>query len=185
MIRFRVFSESEYNEGEGSITVMLNSRLKEYLLNLKNNFTSYELWNILSLKSKYSIRLYELFKSYEYQHSKKFELEELKGLLCAESYSRYGNFAARVIEPAVREINQYTNLDVSYKAIHQGRTHKVVGIEFKIRTKSNLDAFQAYIETDTRIKNKNKQVPGQLSLFGPEHEKDKHTQEGGGSACPS
>ncbi len=165
VIRFRVFSESEYNEGEGCITVMLNSRLQEYLLNLKNNFTSYELWNILSLKSKYSIRLYELFKSYEYQHYKKFNIDELKELLCAESYSRYSNLAARVIEPAVKEINQYTNLEVAFKAVQEGKTHKVVGIEFTIKTKSSKDAFQAYMETDTRLTKKNKQVPGQISMF--------------------
>ncbi len=165
VIRFRVFSESEYNEGEGSITVMLNSRLQEYLLNLKNNFTSYELWNILSLKSKYSIRLYELFKSYEYQHYKRFGIEELKELLCAPNYKTYDALKRKVIDIAVKEINQYTNLEVSYNALQEGKNHKTVGIEFTIKTKSSKDAFQAYMETDTRLTKKNKQVPGQISMF--------------------
>lgn len=164
-IRFRVFSEAEYNDKQGSITVVLNSRLKKHLLELSHNYTMYELWNVLSLKSKYSIRLYELFKSYSYQHTIELDYEELKSLLCAEHFKLYAKFKERVIDKAIAEINQFTNLEVQYKAIKKGRNHKVESIIFNIRRKQSLEAYTAYIKTVDRINKKTGQVEGQLSLF--------------------
>lgn len=164
-IRFRVFSEGEYNERQGSISVVLNSRLKKYLLELSHNYTSYELWNILSLKSKHSIRLYELFKSYEYQHDKTFDYEELKSLLCVESYKVYSMFLQRVLNPALEEINLLTNLNVTFEPIRKGQHHKTVGIRFLITKKKQLQAYQAYRQTAERINKRNGEFPGQLSLF--------------------
>lgn len=167
-IRFRVFSESEYNDKQGSITVVLNSRLKKYLLEISHNYTAYELWNILSLKSKYSIRLYEIFKSYEYQHDKTFDYEELKSLLCAENYKVYSAFLVRVLNPALNEINLLTNLNVTFEPIQKGKNHKTVAIRFLITKKKQLQAYAAYVETAKRINKRNGEVPGQLSLFDPE-----------------
>lgn len=163
--KFRVFSEAEYNDKQGSITVMLNSRLKKYLLQLSHNYTMYELWNILSLKSKYSIRLYEIFKSYAYQHQITLDFDTLKELLCAEHYVLFSKFKIRVLDKSVSEINTYTNLCVSYDAIKEGRNHKVKAITFNILQKSSLDAYKAYRRTTDKINEKNGQVKGQLSIF--------------------
>ena len=164
-IRFRVFSESEYNDRQGSITLVLNSRLKKYLLEISHNYTMYELWNVLSLKSKYSIRLYELFKSYAYKHTIEFEYEELKSLLCAENYKLYAKFKERVLDKAISEINRYTNLNVSFTANKQGRSHKVERIVFNIAQKQSLEAYGAYLKTVERINKKTGQTVGQMSIF--------------------
>ena len=75
--KFRWFSEAEYIEKQGKVILMLNSNMKQYLIDLSHSFTQYELYNILALKSKYSIRLYELFKSYSYKQTKDFDLEHI------------------------------------------------------------------------------------------------------------
>lgn len=164
-IRFRVFSESEYNERQGSITVILNSRLKKYLLDLSHNYTMYELWNILSLKSKFSLRLYELFKSYAYKSKIEFDYEELKDLLCAKHYTVYSKFKERVLEKGIQEINTYTNLIVEYEVIKEGKNHKVKRIDFNIKQKHSLEAYKAYRKTAERINKENHQIEGQLGIF--------------------
>ena len=48
-------SSAEYKEGEGVIDLSFSPKLKPYMLQLKNQFTSYRLSNILNLNSTYSI----------------------------------------------------------------------------------------------------------------------------------
>lgn len=165
--KFRVFSEIEYNEKKGSITVMLNSHLKQYLLDIgrAGQYTKYELWNILSLKGKYSIRLYELFRSYSYQQEKEFDIEDLKSLLCAEQYKSFGNLKQRVLDVAINEINIFTDLDVTYKTKKAGRGGKVSRITFYIRKKKLDDKMTAYYETVDKINKQNRQIKGQISIF--------------------
>ncbi len=164
-IKFRIFSEACYNNKQGSISVILNSQLKKYLLELSHNYAMYELWNILSLKSKYSVRLYELFKSYAYQREITTDFDTLKGLLCAEHYKLYSKFKERVLEKSVREINEFTNLSVVYNPQKKGRSHKVSAITFTITEKKSFEAYKAYRQSVARINKKGNQIEGQMSLF--------------------
>ncbi len=173
-IKFRTFSEAEYNEKNGSITLLLNSRLKKYLLDIgkQGQYTKYELWNILSLKSKYSIRLYELFRSYSYQQEKEFDIDDLKSLLCAENYKVFADFKRYVLDKGIQEINIFTDLKVTYETKKAGKEHKVQKIIFKIHKKKIDDRLTAYYETVDRVNKKGKQVKGQISIFDYDMEKE-------------
>ncbi|MBF8984828.1 replication initiation protein [Lutibacter sp. B2] len=57
-------SSAEYFKGQGIVELCFDPKLKPYLLQLKENFTTYRLKNIVQLKSYYSIRIYELLKQY-------------------------------------------------------------------------------------------------------------------------
>jgi len=87
-------------ENSGTVIVKIDDMMKPYLLQLKEHFTQYELLYTLGMKSQYSIRLYELLKSYEFQHEKLFEIEELKIRLSAETYNRFPDFKRRVLTPS-------------------------------------------------------------------------------------
>jgi plasmid replication initiation protein len=141
---------------------MLNSNIKQYLIDLSRNFTKYELYNILALKSKYSIRLYELFKSYAFQRVKEIELEELKELLGAVNYE-YRDFKRRIMDKTCEEINYYTDINVSYEAITKGR--KVVAIVFYIAPKERLEGYAAYWNTIEEINKRNSIPKGQMSIY--------------------
>jgi plasmid replication initiation protein len=142
---------------------MLSRSLRDYLIGLTKNFTQYELYNILALKSKYSIRLFELFKSYSYQKRKEFPIDTLKELLYASNYVKFGDFRRRVLEPAIEEINEYTELTISYETIHKGK--KVIAVKFIINRKEALDGYISYKKTIERINNDHKQVKGQMSIY--------------------
>lgn len=164
--KFRWFSEAEYIEKKGLLRVIFNSNIKQYLLQLQTNFTQYELWNILALKSKWSIRLYELFKSYEYKHRKTFEVESLKEILGATNYKQFGDFKKRILDKAKEEINLYSDILIDYEIETVGKGHKAANITIIITKKDSTDGYLAYRKTIETInkRNKNQQLKGQLRL---------------------
>lgn len=130
----RWFKEANIEKEKNNlITIELDNKLKPYLIQLNQFFTVYEVGYIYPMESKYSIRLYELLKSYENIGKCSFDLTELKLKLQTPEYKEYNNFKKRVIEPALEEINEYTDLQVSFKPIREGRNIKK--LFFDINTK--------------------------------------------------
>lgn len=124
------------NKRSGIAKIRIDEDLAPYLFDLKEKFTQYQLYNVLAMKSAFSVRMYELMKSYAFQKSKVFDLDELKRLLMIDnvkSYTRYPDFRRKVLEKAQKEINKLTDLEMSFEPITKGR--KVVKIKFIIRKK--------------------------------------------------
>ena len=161
--KFRWFSEVEIIKGSGKVNLLLNSNIKKYLLQLQESFTQYELYNILALKGKYSIRLYEWFKSYSFLKEKTVAIDKIKHILDAENYTEYKAFRRRVIEPAIKEINEYTDLEVNYNKIITGKS--VSGLIFYIRFKEPLERFGSYRHTIEELNKRAGIAEGQMSIF--------------------
>lgn len=119
------------HEDNLTVSLKLNEYLMPYLIDLQENYTGYILEYILAMKSKYSIRLYEILKSYANLKEYTVKIEDLKDKLQCPEYAVYNNFKVRVIDTAIEEINKYTDLFVSYTPIRQNR--KIVAIKFDIR----------------------------------------------------
>ena len=120
-----------YNETEGSIDIRFDPFLRPYLLELKREFTSYKLENVVQLKSTYAIRIYELLKQYEKIQERTFLLKDLRKLLGAEDiYPAYGNFKQRVLMPAQKELKAKTDISFNLEEIKAGR--RVTKIKFII-----------------------------------------------------
>lgn len=123
---------SSIQNKRGVIELEFSQKLIPYLLQLKERFTSYELKNILYLKNKYSIRIYELLKQYKNMSSntRKFDLIEFKHILMLEEeqYTRFYDFERFVLKPSMEEINKFTDINIQYEKITKGR--KIVGIRY-------------------------------------------------------
>ena len=146
------------NKQSGAVIIKIDEMMKPYLLQLQERFTQYELLYTLAMRSQYSIRLYELLKSYEYQRRKIFDIEELKRILSAENYTRYPDFKRYVLDIAMREMNDLSDLIVTYKIIKEGRRY--AKIEFSMRIKKDIDErLRTWAKIDEVIN------PAQLSLF--------------------
>ena len=132
------------NKQSGIIKIRLDNDMKPFLLQLKENFTSYELIWTLHFKSKYTIRLYELIKSIHFheleEYRREYSLEELRRLLDADKYERWIHFKQRVLEPSIEEINSYSDKNVVWEPIKKGKS--VERIRFIITTKDSLEAEQ-------------------------------------------
>ena len=128
--RIPVLSIIKYKKG--SIELKVNDQLAPYLLDLKSKFTKYSLQEVLSLKSGFSMRLYQLLAQYQYRQEVEFSLEKLRFCLNVDDgkLQRFFDFKKRVLEPAKNEINEKSSLRFEYKLIKKGR--KVIAIKFII-----------------------------------------------------
>ncbi|MFK8796018.1 replication initiation protein [Planococcus plakortidis] len=126
-------SSAKYIKGEGVLELSFSPKLRPYMLQLKDHFTSYRLSNVLSLNSTYSIRLYELMKKWQKTGKWEKSVEDLKLQFGVpeDSYKRYNHFKTRVLLRAVEEVNEKTDLFIKIREIKKGRS--VEKIEFIIR----------------------------------------------------
>ena len=124
------------NKKSGIAHIKLDEDMVPYLFDLKQKFTQYQLYNVLGMKSAFSVRIYELMKSYSFRHTITFELDELKKLLMVEdvkSYNRFPDFRRKILEKAQLEINELTDINIEFEPIKTGR--KVTSIKFIIEEK--------------------------------------------------
>lgn len=113
----------------GMVTFEISGLLKPFLLELKKNFTAYQLQYIPKLKSGYSIRLYELLHQYRSIGKRTFELDDLQKKV-GSNYPLYGNFKVKVLQKAQKDLKKCTNLAFVFSDIKTGR--KVTSIRFTI-----------------------------------------------------
>jgi len=114
--------------------ISFHQDMKDYLLDIQEKYTRYPLEDILNLKLKHSLKLYEYLKSISFNELI-ISLEKLKKRIDIpnESYDKYGIFKQKVLEPVLKEINEKTSINVKYEPIKDGR--KVVKIKFTIERK--------------------------------------------------
>jgi plasmid replication initiation protein len=144
----RWFTTARSNKKSGKVTVKFHEDMMPYLVQLAQGtdfYTKYQLQYILPMSCTYSPRLYEILKSYQYNNRQwYFEIEDLKHLLDCKNYERWPDFRRYVLEPAVAEINKYTDLAICYSLIKSGR--KVVRVNFQLVSKTQSEIIKTQRE---------------------------------------
>lgn len=103
----------ERDRPEDGIQVTLSPQLSRFFLGLKEKkgISFYSVKNILQFDCKYSLPLFELLYRFKRSKRAEFSLECIREKLGAvDIYPRYNNFTARVLSPAIKEINEKTDL---------------------------------------------------------------------------
>lgn len=149
-------SKARINKGSGKITVRLDDDIQKYVIGLFDNYTQYELLSTLPMKSNYSFRIYELLKSYAFTKHHTFDIDELKTMLSATNYVNFKDFRKYVLEVATKEINLYTDIEISWQPIKNGK--KVVQVYFNIKQRDTWARYEASIAAS-------EQIEGQISIF--------------------
>lgn len=143
-------SKATIYKRSGKIKIRLDEDLKPYLLRLSQNFTRYSLHNIVRMKSKYGIMLYELLKSYSFQGKAiEFPIDWLKENLDCMNYENFTNFKNKVILPAIKDINTYSELAVSIEYKKTGRSF--TDIVFYIQNLEKSEALEDREEAARRF----------------------------------
>ena len=126
-----MFQRVDYMLGQGIIEIKLTEDITSYLFDLKENFTSYELASALRLTSKYAKRIYQYCSQWKDQgETKKYDIQDFKmtlGLLDAigkDKAIRMSDFRESVLDVAVKQINEHTELHIGYKLEKRVRTYK-------------------------------------------------------------
>ena len=100
-----------------------------------NPYTKYLKEDILSLKLTYSIDLYHLAKKYQGMGGFTMSLDDYrKELGTPKSYARINNLKDNAVDAPIKEINENTDINISYENIKRGR--QVVGFKFTVKSKS-------------------------------------------------
>jgi plasmid replication initiation protein len=154
----RWIASAEYFAGAGEIEVEISQKLRPLLLQLKEgNYLNYELGNILSLRSNYLIRLYELLK-HEYNKVVKYKpnttaviheinIDDLrKRFEIPESYQYSSGIKNRIFDKAVEQFAKHTDLKIEYK-VSRKKGKKVIAVEFTIRENDGLADYLKDLRT--------------------------------------
>lgn len=127
----------DYLPTHGKLYLFFAPKILPYLSQLKGKFTQYELKNIGDMKSTYGIRLYLLMMQWKTTGTRTIEIDWLKKQLeLDESYERMDNFKARVIDPAVNDMNKNSDYTVSWEQRKTGR--RVTHLTFTFAEKQSL-----------------------------------------------
>ena len=162
--RFQWIVTPDIRKGQGVIEVEIPKKVMPYLWKLSEKFTAYQLYNILALKSSYSIMLYELFKSYAWKKTIVLSLDDLRKYLGLDEtkYKEYKALRRAVIERSLKEIETYTDLRVTFEPVRRGRYY--VALEFNIRVTEGTENWESYRRAMAEI-NGVRYIPGQMHLF--------------------
>ena len=118
-----------FHKGEGKITLSWSEDVLAYIGQLKRRFTTYRLADIANLNTSYAIRIYELLMQFNATKKRLISLEEFRKLFQLEDkYPLFKDLNKWVIKPAVKEINDSSNLIVYYSTKKKGKN--VIALEF-------------------------------------------------------
>lgn len=127
----------DYLENEGRVYLYFAPKVIPYISMLEGGFTRYNLTYIAPMTSVYGIRFYELFKCWLMSNktvTKAISLDDLKELLDLKGqYPSIKDFKLKVLDRGLEDVNQHTDLAVSYENKRTGR--KITSLEFTISSR--------------------------------------------------
>ena len=155
LIKSRWVQQVTYLDDEGAIELVFTLAVVNGISRIdgaEEFFTSYLLEQTASMDSIYSVRLYELLVQWvAAKQTPLFELNKFRDQLGVEDheYKRMGNFKLRVLDLAVKEINEKSDIKVSYSQVKKGRT--ITGFKFTVheKLKSKTDKTSKLRDVDT------------------------------------
>ncbi|WP_348550016.1 replication initiation protein RepM (plasmid) [Psychrobacter sp. KFRI-CH2-11] len=138
----RFVQRASYCEGGGYVEVMFGNDVIPLITRLSEKYTEYELKQIKDLNSIYALRMFELLMQWlSIGKTPQITIENLRTRLGVEEheYKTMGNFKSRVLDYAIQEVNNNTNITVAYEQHKEGR--RIVGFtfKFKVKTKKTLE----------------------------------------------
>ena len=135
-ITSRWVSQIAYIDNSATVELIFAPAIIPLVTRLEEQFTSYELKQVSGLSSAYAIRLYEVLIAWRSTGKTPIiELSDFRqklGVLEGE-YSRFNNFKVRVLDPAIKQINEHTDITVKAEQHKTGRT--ISGFSFKFKQK--------------------------------------------------
>lgn len=159
-------------DNNDKVVIRFNDLIMPYLVELKSNFTQYQITEIKGLNSKYSLILFKwlMMKYNSYQSNPEISMQELRELTDTiyEYTDRFNNFNNKVLMVAQEEINKHTTLNVSYtKIARKGR--KITSIQWHIKEKSKDKAIDV---TENEILAQDSDLNTLYTLFKVDMKKD-------------
>ena len=145
----RWVSGISYVDGAGVVKLRFSPEIVPLITRLEKNFTWYELMQVANL-NLYATRLYELLVSW--RSTGKTPIIEIKDFrsklgLQDQEYKLMHNFKSRVLEPAIKQINENTDIMVKVEQHKIGRS--ITGFSFKFKQKQQPKPVESNRDPNT------------------------------------
>lgn len=121
----------EHDTETDEFTFSLSEKLRDYLIQLKEHFTQYNISNIVYLNSN-AIRLYEVLKRYQFLGECILEVEKIKFFLgIGGKYPKFYEFKRWVLIPCQKEIEKFSDIKFEFMPAKK-RGKSIVSLKFFI-----------------------------------------------------
>lgn len=123
---------------DNTCVLKLNDKLEPYLINVikSGSYTQYYLRDVINLRGKYAVLLYQLLRANLYKSSISFEVDDLLDFF-GKNDIPFHRFNDKYLKRALEEVSNKTDLDVSINTIRKG--NKVVEVLFLVNRKNRVD----------------------------------------------
>ena len=150
IVRSRWVSRIFYVDDLALLEITFAPDVVPLVTRLEEHFTSYQAKQVAHLTSKYATRLYELLIAWrEVGKVPQIEISEFRnrlGLLDDE-YTAMHNFKKRVLEPSIQQINEHTDITVTYEQHKKGRV--ISGFSFRFKQKQEAKKIESKRDPNT------------------------------------
>ena len=166
----RFVQRASYCEGGGYVEVMFGNDVIPLITRLSEQYTEYELKQIKDLNSTYALRIFEILMQWlSVGKTPPITIENLRTRLGIEEhqYKLMSDFKKRVLDHAIKEINDNTNITAAYEQHKEGR--RIVGFTFKFKkeVESKRDRSMSDIPSSLKMTPKQRiSFASQLSQMG-------------------
>ena len=142
-LKARWVTKIGYIEKEATVTLYLSEEILSMVGKLESQYTTYFLNQISELTSMYAVRIYEMIV--QWRQAKvvpTISLEELRDRLGIkpEEYPRIYDLKKNVLDIAIKQINEHTDITVIYTQEKTGRRISGFTFKFKQKTKEKVGA---------------------------------------------
>ncbi|GAB3789193.1 replication initiation protein [Spirosoma horti] len=180
LLQVAPFSSVLYDYGKGTMSFKIDPDLRPFLFNLeKGRFTTFGKEPAMNLPGKYSKRIYEMLSSWKKAGIMKISILELKTRLRLydpvteiEQYEDWRDFNKRVLVPAVKDINQESDLFVEFFPQREGKRIAQLRWLIKVKTTVPIEISPTVSELHekllTHFKLRTDQIEYILSNYEPE-----------------
>lgn len=131
-VQMRWVGEVRYHVGEGWVELYWWPNLLPHLTGLRQQFTSYQLKQASALRSCYSWKLMELLMRFESTGWAEYDIDDFAVSMDATEKQRanFNNIKRRIIEPAIKELQEKDGWLIAWQPIHAGRKVKALRFDF-------------------------------------------------------
>ena len=146
----RWVSKIGYTKNEATVEIIFAPDVVPLITRLEEHFTSYELEQVAQLQSKYATRLYEILIAWRSTgKTPVLTIDEFRKQIRVNDteYKIISNFKLRVLEPSIKQINDLTDIAVTYEQHKKGRT--ITGFSFRFKQKQQAKKIETNRDPDT------------------------------------
>jgi plasmid replication initiation protein len=135
VVKTRWVSDVAYVDGAGLVEFTFAKKVIPYISRLETEYTAYRLEKIGHMSSVYAVRLYEALIQYLTIGKRTLGVEEIKEMLgISGEYKAIKDLKKRVIDVAVTQINEHSDIKVKYEQKRTGRF--ITDLVFTIKSKA-------------------------------------------------